>query len=118
MIGRTLEDNDSVSCEVTSNGICAGTKSSGSIILHYNVLGINTTDANDQLAIYPNPAIDELIIEGAKGSELTIYNTIGQSFDKLRMTKNKEVIDVSRLVSGVYLLLAVDSSTGLTMNCV
>jgi Secretion system C-terminal sorting domain len=116
MIGRALEDNDSVSCEVTSNGICAGTKSSSSIILHYNILGVNTTVANDLLAIYPNPASDELIIEGAEGSEVQIFNVVGTSVNRLTITENKEVIDITKLVPGVYLLRAVDGSTGLTMT--
>ncbi len=56
------------------------------------------------IKIFPNPATNELTIEGAEGSDVSIYNTIGQSFHKLRVIKNKEVIDVRSLVPGMYII--------------
>ncbi len=70
----------------------------------------NLSAPKNGLRIYPNPASNELIVDGAEGSELTIYNTIGQSFNKLRMTKNKEEIDVSKLVPAMYIIQIISPS--------
>ena len=70
----------------------------------------------NEVKIHPNPVGDELTIEGVEGAEINICNVVGQSFYKLKVTKNKEHINVGTLVSGVYLLQAVDGSTGLTMT--
>jgi len=76
---------------------------------HY--VGTKTPSApKGGLHIYPNPAGNELTIEGAEGSEVSIYNTIGQSFYKLRMVKKKEVINVSSLVPGMYIIQIVGVS--------
>lgn len=72
----------------------------------------NPFAAEGGLHVYPNPATDELIVEAIKGSEISIYNTLGQSINKLRMMKTKEVIDVRSLIPGLYLIQIVAPSGG------
>ncbi len=72
----------------------------------------NPSAPEGRLHVYPNPVNDELIVEAIKGSNVSIYNTIGQSFNKLRMMKTKEVIDVRSLIPGLYLIQIVASSGG------
>jgi sugar lactone lactonase YvrE len=64
-------------------------------------------------AIWPNPVKDELMVSNAAGSEVTIYNIMGQqiSFDKLMMTSNgvmmtsdKQVVNIKGLVPGTYIV--------------
>jgi Secretion system C-terminal sorting domain len=80
---------------------------------HY--VGITPAPSNPSapkggLHIYPNPAGNELTIEGAEGSEVSIFNTMGTSFDKVRVIKKKEVINVSSLVPGMYIIHIVGPS--------
>ena len=62
------------------------------------------------IKMYPNPTSNELTIEGAEGYELSIYNITGQFFDKLRMTKNKETINIASLVPAMYIIQIVSPS--------
>jgi len=57
-------------------------------------------------AIWPNPAKGQLTVSNAAGNYLVIYDVFGREvpFDKLTMTSNKEVVDISGLVSGVYVV--------------
>ena len=73
--------------------------------------------SKSEVKIYPNPTGDELTIEGADGSAVSIFNTIGMkvyseesSFDKLRMTNNKAIINTRSLVPGMYIIQIVGSS--------
>ncbi len=68
------------------------------------------------LSLFPNPVHDELTIEGAEGSEVKIFNLLGQevnSFGNLRMIKEKETINISTLPNGVYMVQMVASLNGL-----
>ncbi len=69
----------------------------------------NTTTS--AVKIYPNPATDRLIIEGAKaGTELFICNMIGQQVYHSSTYNGNKVIDVSGLPAGNYVLQLMDKS--------
>ena len=59
------------------------------------------------LKIYPNPSYDKITIETyeipTKG-QLSILNLNGQELFKLQITKQKTVIEIKRLLNGVYLV--------------
>lgn len=63
--------------------------------------------AKSEIKIYPNPATNELIIEGAEDSEVSVWNMLGVKvyseawFDKLTKTTK---IDVSKLVPAMYIV--------------
>lgn len=62
-----------------------------------------TTDIeeiNNLCSIYPNPADSYILIEGVEFEEAVLYNSIGQ----MVMTTKNNMIDVSSLESGLYLL--------------
>ncbi len=78
--------------------------------------GLNNSEILEAINIYPNPAKDNFTIEGALGCKVRIYNIVGQSFDKLRMTSNKETIDISGLSKGVYIVEVCDTETGMRVS--
>ncbi len=88
------------------------------------VADVGMNKLNEQfLHIYPNPAKDNFTIEGAIGCEVRLYNVVGQSFDKLRMTNdrlrmtsNKEIVDISGLIKGVYIVEVCDKETGMRVS--
>jgi sugar lactone lactonase YvrE len=56
-------------------------------------------------AIWPNPVKDELMVSNAAGSEVRIYNVVGQqSFGGLMMTGDKQVVNIKGLASGTYIV--------------
>ncbi len=70
--------------------------------------GINEIDAEVALAIYPNPATNELNIVTPKNKELVleIYSDLGQLVIKKNISNNemmnKHTIDISGLSQGIY----------------
>jgi len=63
----------------------------------------------ENLKIYPNPAGDHVTIEGAQGCEVRIFNMVGEEVKRLNCQKGKEVISISNLVNGVYMVRITNS---------
>ena len=71
------------------------------------------------LRVYPNPATNEVIVEGAKGCQVAFYDIVGRKIACLpdrqasyfTMT-NKEVVDISKLPNGVYFVKITDALAG------
>ena len=61
---------------------------------------------DDSCTIYPNPADDYVSIEGVVFEKAVLYNSLGQ----MVVTTKSNVIDVSSLESGIY-LLKLDNNT-------
>ena len=92
-----------------------GTITYDTVVVTVADVGINKL--NEQfLHIYPNPAKDNFTIEGALGCEVRIYNVVGQSFYKFRMTTNKEIVDISCLSKGVYIVEVLEPETGMKVS--
>jgi len=60
--------------------------------------------------IYPNPAMDEITIEGASGAEITIYNMPGQKMMSSKILSDKTIVDIRQLIPGVYVVEVVAAS--------
>lgn len=61
--------------------------------------------AGNPLHIYPNPATDELFIEGgAPGTAIRLYNLMGQTPYSGFMVASNEKISIKNLAPGVYIL--------------
>jgi sugar lactone lactonase YvrE len=62
-------------------------------------------EGEEVVSILPNPVKDELMVSNAAGSEVMIYNIMGQlSFDGLMMTSDKQVVNIKGLVPGTYIV--------------
>ena len=58
----------------------------------------------NNVTVFPNPASTELIIEHANGSEVVVYDVVGREVKRVHISQEREVMDVSGLVSGVYVV--------------
>jgi hypothetical protein len=101
--------NDLVQFVISSD---LGTIFYDNLYLHKNtVLGVAGFEAA-KFKIYPNPATTELTIENNSTiSGISIVNMLGQQVLSKTVTNSIEVVNVSNLQSGVY-LLKVDSENG------
>jgi hypothetical protein len=64
-------------------------------------------------SVFPNPANDVININGLqKTYNLQLTNTLGQRFINRTSNKNHEVLDISSLSAGHYLLLVSDITEG------
>ncbi len=61
-----------------------------------------TVHTNDQFNMYPNPANDQVTIDGFAAHKGEMYNSLGQKVSL--ENSNQDVLDVSSLPSGVYLV--------------
>jgi len=62
---------------------------------------------NEELEIYPNPndGLFTINAEGTKIKEVKIYDVIGRSFDRLKITEignNRATVDLSDVAKGIY----------------
>lgn len=73
----------------------------------YKITGLNTTTITNSFAIFPNPAESSLRIklDGIYNSNIKIFNLNG---NQVLASQGKEVIDISKLSSGIYILEVID----------
>jgi hypothetical protein len=64
-------------------------------------VGIKEILKDNELAIYPNPALDKITINLA-GLHLDIYNIQGQIVFQQDLTQRNTEIDISLLPEGIY----------------
>ena len=82
-----------------------GCSSDTSAVIHVIVSGIEKTDGNMNIKIYPNPVTDELVIEIPGNNEklnFEIINSIGQIVFKGSLF-DKTVVQTKNFASGSYL---------------
>lgn len=68
----------------------------------------NTTQKASGLAVYPNPANNDIALRNAPEGVISvfIYRVDGRLLLKTQISSDKETIDVSILQSGLYMLVA------------
>ncbi|MDO7173764.1 PA14 domain-containing protein [Mariniflexile sp. AS56] len=64
-------------------------------------LGVNSLK-QDVVSIYPNPVKGSFIVSQGLGADVEIYNIVGKLLTKEKIENNKEQIDISGFVSGIY----------------
>jgi hypothetical protein len=65
--------------------------------------GVKQLTAN-AVAIYPNPAKNELTVSGANISTISICNLVGQQMYQRSGCTKKTVIDITALPAGMYMI--------------
>lgn len=73
----------------------------------------STQPKDDNIRIYPNPAIDRLVIEGVVNSPIIISNTLGKV---IYSGVNANSIDVSNFAKGIYFIQLTDEHTQSTVT--
>ena len=81
--------------------------------------GINETENNLLLAIFPNPATNELKIQSTefKIESIDVYNVVGEKILHCKMHgENKVVLDLRSLPSGIYFIEVMDEKNNLVVR--
>ncbi len=73
-------------------------------------LGVETSDADDVIYVYPNPVTDILNVKisGSKTVQLDIVNYAGKRVLSQDIKEASAVVDLSNLSSGIYILKVTD----------
>ncbi len=75
------------------------------VYLNTNPVGIKEYDGNTNVAVYPNPASNQLTIkldDFKPGMDLTIYDVLGQTIDKIPLTGKETFYRNTHCAKGVY----------------
>ena len=109
-------DNDSVSCTVTTAGVCYGYKGSGYAKIHITHVGISQViAAGSDIRLVPNPNSGTFTVKGTLGSVsdeevmLVVTDMLGEVVYSSRVTAqngvlNEQVLLNNNLANGMYLL--------------
>lgn len=73
-------------------------------------VGIYPVNNQDDLLIYPNPAVDYIVIENPPKSKIEISNINGQIIKTINNDFIKKVIYIGNLSSGVYMIKAITNN--------
>ncbi len=76
----------------------------------YNpTLSVKPAEGVQMISIYPNPATNELTIEGAQNTAMVICDVVGKVVMERKLIGAKETIDISALNNGVYVVQVYDA---------
>jgi hypothetical protein len=115
-VSNNFFNKDSVSCIVTSTGICGGTPGAKGVVLNVrNTTGISQTASGSDIRVLPNPNKGVFTIKGTLGSavdeevSLEILNMVGQVVYKNNIMARNGIINEqvqlsNTLANGMYLL--------------
>jgi hypothetical protein len=74
----------------------------------HNPYTFNGVSINDKITsefkIYPNPTTGQLVIENAKGYNITVFNPMGGSIFNNYVIENSFITDLNNFPDGIYLL--------------
>lgn len=106
-VNNGLPDNTLIwSLDIKGDTLFAGTGGNGVWRCPLSELtGIKEVDNTlGNIAVYPNPSVNNLTIESPQGSIIEITNMQGQLIKSIANTFNKTNVDVSAFPSGVYIV--------------
>jgi len=118
-VGYSFFNNDDVSCDVTSSGICGGLSSTSSMVLnlHNGATGVATINTNgSDIKLVPNPNKGVFTVKGTLGATnvdeevlLEVTNMLGQVVYTNKVPVQNGIIDQqvqlgSSLANGMYIL--------------
>ena len=69
-------------------------------------VGVQEVEHNNQISVYPNPAVDQLSVMLNKSAEVTVYNIMGQAVMTVEGRAGVNTLDISNLTSGIYFISA------------
>ena len=71
--------------------------------------GVNESENNDKIIVYPNPASDFVNIINATNSSLQIYDVFGKLIASYNISENNHILNVGTFAKGTYLLKITNS---------
>jgi len=86
------------SVTITNANGCSATSDTIDVV----ITGIELTEYNKTINVYPNPATDNITIESPQQAVIEISNIQGQLIKTLAANSNKTSVDVSAFPSGMY----------------
>jgi hypothetical protein len=116
MPANHLSNGDKISCVVTCYCSDPGMATSNVIKLSIDTRVGDPSHALRMTKVYPNPVSNQLTIEGIElGAMISLYDVTGRKLQTAIASHSKELIDMSSLAAGTY-MLQLQSADGYRMN--
>jgi len=80
------------------------------------ISAIRDYSSSGNIAVYPNPASDQIHITGLESGNLRIYDLTGREVMQFKVTRRNMDVDVSALDKGLYLMQSGDSTAKLVIE--
>lgn len=118
-IGMDLENNQSDKIYYNTSGVWYTSVYPGALMMRpvfgepYDVSGVNESEANSSIRIFPNPATESVTIadlEPTMQYTATIVDVSGREVLHQRVTMQDATLDVSTLTPGMYILNVTDEN--------
>ena len=77
------------------------------------ILGVESVDSDDEIAVYPNPANDVINVKGNDIQYVEIYNAIGLKVVS-KNVNDSESINIADFANGIYFVRIIDKSGNIT----
>lgn len=107
----SFADGDSVSCFVTSYGICGSYTSENFIIMHVHPAGVQQVNAEGGFSIYPNPGKGSFTFSLASAFDeqatIVITDILGKEQRRFSIESNKQANFNLGLLPGLYIVTGV-----------
>lgn len=108
-VNWNLEFDGEVWIKVAGLNDCGMGEYSDSLLVMVNPVGINTTDAGNNLTVLPNPNNGNFKVQiiGLNDSkaEVVLLNNLGQEISRQMIVPNQEFVEFQNINSGMYMLL-------------
>lgn len=105
-IANDLREGEFVSVMMESRERCPQPALSWSqeLIVRNGKLSLGVASLQRHIRVYPNPAREQVIIEGASGWQAVLRDAVGRTYRTCSISSGFQHLDIAGLPSGVYLL--------------
>ena len=104
-IGRIVAQRDFVFFYAKDNSVLAKLPTSEIRRISFNTPTEDVQLTATTMRVYPNPTQDALIVSGAEGTRLRVYNLNGELLIEQPVSGDETTVNVTSLPAGTYLLL-------------
>lgn len=77
---------------------------------HATYSGIESPETT-ALSCFPNPAVDQVVVESSRPTTLTLYNSVGKQVGKTALNEGRNTLSVAHLPAGFYMGRTTDGTT-------
>lgn len=102
---------------ITASGSIVVNGASQTISIYLTAMNIDTDNNDDEtLAVYPNPFSNEITVNGASKSHISIFNLIGNKVMMIDKPESNQHIDTRNLPKGIYIITIEDGKGNKTIK--
>ncbi len=76
----------------------------------YPVTGVQSNNVNQNIAVYPNPANNQLHVDNVEGGTISVYNLVGEKVMEVTNANKFNTLNTADLAAGTYIVKVVNDN--------